>query len=235
MKDQDQRDSYPVRFALVLVIIVTMLSIARAAFPSAGEGDPVRRAIAAAVASRIGGDALVTVTTLQADAPAAKSMVAVPEPGARTNTPARFVIFSDGARVGSAVATVFVNASHVRATRAILRDEAFASGDVEQVNAPMRNQLLRRVPALEDVIGNRARRNIAQGEAITAAVVNVQPLVRSGDAVSVLVRIGAVEAEGKGIASGSGHTGDVIRVVNKGSRRPLKARITGPGAVEIIQ
>ena len=37
------------------------------------------------------------------------------------------------------------------------------------------------------------------------------------------------------VASGSGHPGDLIRVVSKGSRRPLKARITGPGAVEIVR
>jgi flagella basal body P-ring formation protein FlgA len=232
MKEQT-RESHPVRFALVLTLIVVMLSIARAAFPD--DASPVRAAIAAAVASRIGEGALVTVTALQSDARVPQAVVAVPEPGARTSAPARFVLFADGARIGSAVATVHVNVPHVRAARAITRDEAFDRADIEEVNAPMRNQLMRRLPMLSDVVGARARRNIAQGEAITAAVVNVQPLVRSGDAVSVSVRVGAVEAEGRGVASGSGHVGDVIRVVNKGTKRPLKARIIGPGAVEILQ
>ena len=232
MKEQT-RESHPIRFALVLTLIVLMLSIARAAFPE--DANPVRAAIAAAVASRIGDGALVTVTALQSDARVGESVTAVPEPGARTSMPARFVLFVDGARIGTAMATVHVNVAHVRAVRAIARDEAFGRSDVEEVNAPIRNQLLRRVPELSDVVGARARRNIAQGESITAAVVSVQPLVRSGDAVSVSVRVGAVEAEGRGIASGSGHVGDVIRVMNKGSRRPLRARIIGPGAVEVLQ
>jgi flagella basal body P-ring formation protein FlgA len=232
MKEQT-RESHPIRFALVLTLIVLMLSIARAAFPD--DANPVRAAIATAVASRIGEGALVTVTALQSDAREARAVVAVPEPGARTGAPARFVLFAEGARIGSAVATVHVNVPHVRAARAIARDASFGRDDIEQVNAPIRNQLLRRIPELSDIVGARARRNIAQGEAITSAVVNVQPLVRSGDAVSMSVRVGAVEAEGRGVASGSGHVGDVIRVLNKGSRRPLKARITGPGAVEIVQ
>jgi len=40
---------------------------------------------------------------------------------------------------------------------------------------------------------------------------------------------------GRGVASGSGHVGDVIRVVNPGSRQPRKAKIIGPGSVEIVQ
>jgi flagella basal body P-ring formation protein FlgA len=230
--------SSPISFALTLVFIVLMLGLARAAWPQTPASiasDDVRVAIARAVADRIGGDALVTVTALQTAVAEGSALVATPEPGARTSAPARFVIFDGGARVGMAVATVHVNARHVRARRALARDEALDAGDVEEINAPLRNQLIKRVPALADVIGTRLRRQVAAGEAITSAVVQVTPVVRSGDKVTMLVRIGAVEAEGRGVASGSGHVGDVIRVTNQGTRRPLKARITGPGEVEIIQ
>ena len=231
--------SSPIQFALALAIMVAMLALAHAAWPqtvaaSVAPSDDVRVAIARAVADRIGGDALVTVTALQTKVEGA-ALVASPEPGARTGAPARFVVFDGNTRVGMAVATVHVNARHVRARRAIARDEALVAGDLEEVNAPLRNQPIKRLPVLADVIGTRVRRQVAAGEAITSAVVQVIPLVRSGDKVTMVVRVGAVEAEGRGVASGSGHVGDVIRVTNTATRRPLKARITGPGEVEIIQ
>ena len=60
-------------------------------------------------------------------------------------------------------------------------------------------------------------------------------LVRSGDRVTIWVRIGAVQASGVGIASGSGQLGDTIRVLASEGRRALTARITGPGTVEVKQ
>jgi flagella basal body P-ring formation protein FlgA len=235
---ETRRESSPIQFVLTLAIMVAMLALARAAWPATPQVSPasgVREAIAQAVAERIGGEALVTVTALQTTVPDQMSLVASPEPGARTSAPARFVIFNGTTRVGMAVATVHVNARHVRARRAIARDSALVATDLEEINAPMRDQPIKRVPALADLVGGRLRRQVAAGEAITANVVQVEPLVRSGDKVAMVVRIGAVEAEGRGIASGSGHVGDVIRVMNSGTRRPMKARITGPGAVEIIQ
>jgi len=60
-------------------------------------------------------------------------------------------------------------------------------------------------------------------------------LVRSGDRVTIWVRIGSVQASGVGIASGSGQMGDTIRVLASEGRRALTARITGPGTVEVKQ
>ncbi len=60
-------------------------------------------------------------------------------------------------------------------------------------------------------------------------------LVRSGDRITIWVRIGGVQASGVGIASGSGQLGDTIRVLPSEGRRALTARITGPGTVEVKQ
>ncbi len=195
----------------------------------------VAEAVAQAVAERVGGDARVTVTNVQSAVSTAAAIVASPAPGARIGVPARFTLFAAGKRIGTAVATVRVTARHVRARQALARNEHLTAADVEEVEADVVNQPMRRLPMLSDAIGARLRRSVAEGEPITSAVIEVPPLVRSGDAVRVIVRVGAVEAEGRGTASGSGYIGDIVRVINSGSRRPLKARITGPGQVEIIQ
>lgn len=197
--------------------------------------EAVAEAVAQAVAERVGGDARVTVTKVQSAVSTAAAIVASPAPGARTGMPARFTLFAGGKRIGTAVATVRVTATHVRARQALARNQHLTAADVEEVEAELVDQPMRRLPALSDAIGARLRRNVAAGEPITAAVIEVPALVKSGDAVRVVVRVGAVEAEGRGVASGSGYIGDIVRVVNSGSRRPLKARVTGPGQVEIIQ
>ena len=80
----------------------------------------------------------------------------------------------------------------------------------------------------------RVSRPIAEGRAILASMVATTQLVKSGDEVQTVVRIGALEARGAAIASQSGALGDEIRVVNADSKRALKARVTGEGEVEVI-
>jgi flagella basal body P-ring formation protein FlgA len=203
--------------------------------PAPAVESAVADAIARSVAGQVGGDARATVSALQTKVVSDGPLVASPEPGARTGGPARYTLFAGGARVGSAVATVQVAARHVRATRAIGRGEALAGGDVTEVDGVLVDQPIKRLPALQDVIGARVRRNVAAGEAITAAVIEVPAAVRSGETVATVIRVGAVEAEGKGVVSGSGHVGDVVRVTPPGTRRPLKARVVAPGRVEIIR
>ena len=85
------------------------------------------------------------------------------------------------------------------------------------------------------IVAAHARRDIRVGEVLTNAAVIVPPLVKSGDEVRVSISTGAVEVTGIGRASGSGRAGDLIRVLMPSSRKGLKARITGPGSVEIVR
>ena len=234
---QQQQQSYPVRFAIALAIIILMLGMVRAALPQtvAASPMPVRAAIARAVEERLGGGAVATIRSLETSVPDGEEVTAVPEPGARIGSAARFVLWQGGKRRGIAVAEVDVRATHVRAGRAIARDEAIAAADVTLVEGELRDVPVRRLPGLADVVGATPRRAVAAGEPLTAAVLTLPPVVRSGEQVDVNVRIGGVQVAGRGVASGSGHVGDVIRVVNAGSRTPRKARITGPGSVEIVQ
>jgi flagella basal body P-ring formation protein FlgA len=220
--------------ALVLTLGVMPIVPAEAVASRAAE-ELVGAAIVGSVAERIGGSPRVTVRLLQAGYSGSAAVTAKPEPGARTGSPARFVLYEQGRRVGVAVATADVNVRHLRAERALVRLEPLSAGDFKVHDGPLVDELIRRVPVAEDVVGSRVRRNIAAGEAITASVIEVAPLVRSGDRVTVIVRVGAVEAESQGVASGSGHEGDVIRVAMPGSKRLRPAQIVGPRTVEVVR
>jgi len=164
-----------------------------------------------------------------------KSPKAIPEPGSRLGRPIRFILFANGVRTGSVVATLNVTGAAVRSTRAVARGEELDAGAVEVADAELKGILLARLPKMSEIAGARARRDIGVGELLTAAAVIVPPIVKSGDEVRVTVSAGAVQVSGMGRASGSGHAGELIHVLLPSSRRGVSARITGPGSVEIVR
>ena len=224
----------PVRFVLALGLTATVFSVGASSLSRLVATTPTQ-AIEYAVAEKIGGDAAVQVTSIDTAVADEAGLEAQVDPAARLGQPTRFVLTSDGVRRGAAVATLQVQTRYARASRAIARDEAITQDAFEVVNGVLPAIALRRVPAPDEVVGLKARRAIARGEALTSAVLLVPPAVRSGDEVTVKVAIGQVEVTGVAVASGSGQPGDVIRVMQPRTRRLVKARILGPGAVEVIE
>jgi flagella basal body P-ring formation protein FlgA len=158
---------------------------------------------------------------------------AVPDPGARTGRLVRFTLVSGTRRVGEAVARIDVRGPHARAVRAVPRDALLSSDDIETVNGEVPPVRFEPLPSARDTLGQRVRRAVSVGEAITAAVVAVPDAVRSGDEVRAVIRVGAIEAWGTARAWGSGRVGDVIRVTKGATRTAHRARIVAPGIVEI--
>ena len=204
------------------------------ASPALAAGVPPHIAIERAVAERIGPGVSVTVASLETDVMPTPGLEAVPDPGGRTGVPVRFQLLAHGARVGTAVAIVKVRGPHARVTKAIARDEMLSRDTWQIVTGELADLPFRHLPTPDEIATLKARRDVAPGEVLTDAIVTVPPLVRSGEKVDVTVHIGSVEASGTAIASGSGHLGDTIRIIQRASRRLLNARISGPGAVELI-
>ncbi len=228
------KPSSPVHFVLALGLTATVFSVGVSSVSRLVAKTP-QQAIEHAVAERIGGDVAVQVTSLQTTVADESGLEAQVDPAARLGQPTRFVLTSEGIRRGAAVATLQVQARFARATKAIARDESITADAFEVVNGELPAIALRRVPSPDEVVGLKARRAIARGEALTSAVLMMPPVVRSGEEVTVKVAIGTVQVTGVAVASGSGQTGDVIRVMQPRSRRLVKARILGPGVVEVIE
>jgi flagella basal body P-ring formation protein FlgA len=194
-----------------------------------------RQAISEAISRRLGNEITVSIEGLETVVAAEARLEALPAPNARTGVPTRFILSVDGSRRGVAVATIRATARFPRAAHAIARGEVLTPDVIDSRDGELESILFKRLPAAGALVGLTARRNIAVGEPLTAALVDVPPVVKSGDALTVGVTVGTVHATGVGIASGSGGVGDTIQVLQKGRLRPLKARITGPGTVEVMQ
>ena len=198
--------------------------------------DAVRLAIAQAVAERFHvPSARVTVGELRIDATEGTgTIVAVPDPGARTGQPAQFTLRAESKRLGLAVASVTVTAPHVRTTAPVERDAVVTAEAVQEQDSGVTGVRFEPLPRLDDVIGAHARRTLAAGEVLSKAVVIVPDAVRAGDEVKVVARMGALEAWGVGRATASGGVGDVVRITRGSARGLQPARVLSPGVVEVL-
>jgi len=214
---------------------------------------PVRAAIVEAVRARMGSDVDVSIGTLQIrqanGAMPVPSIAAVPDVGARTGGFVRFVLYDgrttptaagggatpgSGRRVGTADAEIFVIADQVKARHAIPRGQVIAKDDIDGGREEIGRMPLKLLPGVRLALGAKTVRAIAAGERIVAAMISAPTMVKSGDAVQTVVRVGSVEARGTAIATQTGTLGEEIRLVNVNSRRTLRGRVIGEREVEVL-
>lgn len=84
------------------------------------------------------------------------------------------------------------------------------------------------------VIGRKLRRPIATGAPLKPNTLIQRQLISKGDEVFIRAENGVVSIQVPAIALSNGKMGQQISVRNKQSRRVIKARVTGPGQVEVV-
>src|SRR5262249_25652696 len=137
-------------------------------------------------------------------------------------------------RIGYARARVRIAVPHAVARRAALRGSVLQDDDVEARDGEVANVPLRRLPTVREIVSGRALRNLNEGDVVSSAAVTVAPAVRSGQEVRASVMAGGAEVTASLTAAQDGEPGAIIRVVNRDSRRQLKARVVSQGVVEVI-
>ncbi|WP_203792454.1 flagellar basal body P-ring formation chaperone FlgA [Aquipseudomonas alcaligenes] len=140
---------------------------------------------------------------------------------------------------GSTPWTVFVPAQ-VRIFRpvvvvktALKRDSIIGAGDVALVEQDV--SLLNRgyVTEVEQVIGRKLTRATRTDQVLTPAMLQLAEAVRRGDQVVISARSGGINVRMQGEALSDGTLGQQISVRNLTSQRVIRARVTGPGQVEV--
>ncbi|MGE3512293.1 MAG: flagellar basal body P-ring formation chaperone FlgA [Vicinamibacterales bacterium] len=231
---------------LVRLLVASLLGGGAAEAQSSAAGEPtigarVRGAITEAVRARMGDAAEVDIGHLEVTGePGHLYLQAVPEPDARVGTLMHFrLLGSDGSGAplrpaGSASAVVAVEVDHVRARVLVPRGRALQKADVEASRSALDGVPLRRLPVYAEVEGARALVNIAPGEVLSRTSVAARPAVKSGQTVRAVARIDGLEVTASLVAAQDGAPGTVIRVVNRESRRELRARVVESGVVEVV-
>ena len=232
----------PVRRLLLVVLAVISVN----GTPMAEQEEPpceqVRIAVVEAVQGRLGRPVHVDLEALTCrlvvEAPG--RLTATPDPAGWIGRPVRFaIVMSAGrsrpaVRVGEATAIVHASGRHVRTRHALSAGRTLAADDLELADGPIASAPLRRLPALEEVVGARTVRSLAGGEPAVGGAVVVAPFVRAGDRVRAIVRADGMEATVVVVAKQSGRSAQIIRVVNPDSRHAIRARVVAAGEVEVV-
>jgi flagella basal body P-ring formation protein FlgA len=223
----------------ILCLIVFASASALAPTSAAAAPDPcVHDAIVTAVRARVGDSADVIVDSLAVFSPAGIAadarIDAAPDPAARLGGRVRFLLTVNGSRTAHAEAVIKVSVEQARAARDIARGATIGDGDVEDVRIEITSGPLHRRPRAADLAGGRALRDLAQGTVVPAQAVAVAPAVRTGQTVTAISRAFGIEAAATMVAAQSGNPGSVIRVVNRATRKALRARVVSPEVVEIV-
>jgi len=117
--------------------------------------------------------------------------------------------------------------------RRLARDEAIDAEHVtlerREVTASVGNYFTR----ASDVAGKRATRSVSAGVVLTDVMVGEPLAVRRNDYVTLVGRRGAVRVRTKCIALKDACVGESVDVMNKDSKKVIRARVVGPNLVEL--
>ena len=92
-----------------------------------------------------------------------------------------------------------------------------------------------RNPCLDpaELIGKRIKRSLRQGYPFDRLAVELPPIIRRGELVTIFVRKGPLLVTAKGIARHDAIQGTMVKVLNNNSKKEILCRADGPGLVQV--
>jgi len=122
----------------------------------------------------------------------------------------------------------------VQAARGLEPGTVLAETDLAEVESDLGDVPEDAVAGRDALVGLRVVRPVSAGAWIRRTAV-AQPLqVRRGAPVTLVARVGAVEARAAAQAKNDGAAGEIITVMNLNSKRTLRARVVGAGLVQAV-
>ncbi len=121
-----------------------------------------------------------------------------------------------------------------RLSRAVEPGTVLGEADLDTADRELAGVPADALTAREALIGLRVLRPMAAGAYVRRDAVAQALQVKRGSQVTLIARIGTVEARAMAQSKDDGANGDVITVVNLDSKRLCKARVVDPGTVEAV-
>ncbi|HKK01744.1 MAG TPA: flagellar basal body P-ring formation chaperone FlgA [Desulfuromonadales bacterium] len=101
--------------------------------------------------------------------------------------------------------------------------------------APVDLSKMRGTPCLDlkELVGKRLVRPIRMGVPVDRGGLDIPPLVRRGDLITIQAQKGGLQVSATGISRMNGGLGQVIRARNTASHREIYCKVTGPDQAEV--
>ena len=121
----------------------------------------------------------------------------------------------------------------VMTTRPLKRDGVVADGDVVMRERDVGLLTQGYLTALDQAVGQKLLRPTVSDQVLTPSHVEAPDTIAKGDNVVITATTGGLAVKMPGEALSKGAMSEQIRVRNLNSNRVIKARVTGPGQVEV--
>src|SRR5690606_3809972 len=128
---------------------------------------------------------------------------------------------------------VEITGQAIVASRPIGRGERLNRSMLDSQPVILNERRRQTVDEADSLIGMETRRPISAGVAVTADLLIAPPAVSRGDHVIIRARSERFSVASRGQALAEAAVGEQVLVKNLSSSKTLKARVTGPGRVEI--
>lgn len=132
-----------------------------------------------------------------------------------------------------AAAEIAVWSEAVVALRTLYKGEKVGAADVAPERRRLKDLPRGAVAGADDVVGKRVARLIPAGSVVAETAVEVPPVIRKGDWVTILAEGGSVRVSAPGEAREEGAPGETIRVANRASKRTVQAKVVDSKTVRV--
>ena len=131
------------------------------------------------------------------------------------------------------VAQVEAQADVVTAGRYIKPDETIGADDLAISRIQLPPSISDFILDMQEVVGKRAVRPIPADKPIRVSLLAQPYAVRKGDRVTIEAKRGGLQIQASGVTKGSGQLGQSVTVTNQDSGKDLRAKVVGPGLVQV--
>jgi len=145
----------------------------------------------------------------------------------------RFFVKNQVERKIWVTATISVESPVVIAKQAINRRQIITEDMIDVVAADLAKLPSNAMTDREEVVGKRALRVINPSEVLRTDLIELPPLVKRNDIVTIVAETGALRVCTKGEVKENGRRGDRIRVMNLDSKKEVFARVVDPTTVRV--
>jgi flagella basal body P-ring formation protein FlgA len=226
---------------LLIPIFAVVMTAVVAADATLTTQTRVADALKREIQRRMGGAASVIVTDIDVSVrdAAGTSLAVTLAPQSRIGAPIGFAVIGEGSggramQVGRGQADVQVAVAHAQLARTLVRGATLTTADLTEVVGVPKGVGVQRLPTVRELTDAVLKRDLVAGTVLTFQDAALPPVIRAGETVQAIAAVGGVRIAAEVTALGSAVTGDIVRVVNRESRRELRARVVAKGIVEVI-
>jgi flagellar basal body P-ring formation protein FlgA len=116
-------------------------------------------------------------------------------------------------------------------SRPLLRGDGVSAADVHVEERDVTRLGYGYIENLEQVAGRSLARTVTRGSVLSPGMLGGRRMVRAGDHVEMVARLGGIEVRADGVALGGGDNGARLRVRNESSGKVVDAMVSAPGMV----